>query len=543
MTRSRALLVVAVLLGALVTGVAGAAAASSPRLASCSDSWKSPVSGVWGAGANWSTGVIPSNADNVCITVPGTYTVTLAPWSLGTADPNNNGASVNSLTLGLGGGAGTQTLDIAGQGSTSNSNEQLSTVFLNVVTTSTIAARGALVLDSTDGGSQLPGNPIGGDAVLSGAPVLNYGSVTAEIQDAKNKYANTTQIEAPLTNEAGASLQDGSGTLEVAAITNYGTFTVAPRAELSVVNLEGFASPSSFTNDGELVNDGSILAQQGSGPLTWTQAGGYVKGNVVTLQSGATLVDKAGAAQFLVNYLGANIKGTIPAVQKITVVGGAYNYQGDNYNVTALGLDHSSVVNQGTLVLVTQGSGKKTGGAVTVSDGSIDNKGTILAEIKDPSWNVQYEAGLTNTHTGNLTVTGGTFTDGGGAPVTNHGTVTVGPRALFLLQEASAFMNKSDGTIVSEISSTKSLGQFELVSPCCAGPGRFIAGGTLAPVLKSGHAPAANTDFQLFLLSGGSFKGTFAHLGRRFTADYAHESASPAFVGAVYDKSGKKPKG
>ncbi len=102
---------------------------------SCNDSWKSAVSGAWSEGANWTAGV-PAGTSDVCITVPGTYTVTLAPWSAGTADPNHNGAAVGSLTLGRASGTGTQTLDIAGQGSTSNSNEQLSTVFLNVAATS-----------------------------------------------------------------------------------------------------------------------------------------------------------------------------------------------------------------------------------------------------------------------------------------------------------------------------------------------------------------------------------------------------------------------
>ena len=96
---------------------------------SCNDSWKSAASGAWSVAANWTTGV-PGGTSDVCITVPGTYTVTLAPWSVGTADPNHNGDGVGSLTLGEASGTGTQTLDIAGQGSTSNSNEQLSTVFL-----------------------------------------------------------------------------------------------------------------------------------------------------------------------------------------------------------------------------------------------------------------------------------------------------------------------------------------------------------------------------------------------------------------------------
>ena len=87
---------------------------------------------------------------------------------------------------------------------------------------------------------------------------------------------------------------------------------------------------------------------------------------------------------------------------------------------------------------------------------------------------------------------------------------------------------------------SKSLGQFEVVSPCCAGPGRFIAGGSLDPVVV-GHV-SANTDLPLFLLSGGVFKGTFSHLAKPFTADYAHETGTPAFVGAVYEESAKKPK-
>jgi hypothetical protein len=45
------------------------------------------------------------------------------------------------------------------------------------------------------------------------------------------------------------------------------------------------------------------------------------------------------------------------------------------------------------------------------------------------------------------------------------------------------------------------------------------------------------------LLSGGDFKGTFAHLAKPFTADYGKETAIPAFVGAIYEKSGKEPKG
>ena len=545
MTRSRLTLICAALIGAVAIPTTGAEAATravSPHATSCSDSWKSPVSGLWGVGANWSTGQIPGGTDNVCISVPGTYTVTLAPWSLGTADPNHAGANVNSLSLGEASGTGTQSLDIVGQGSSSNSNEQVSTVFLDLATASTITAHGNLVLDSTNGGTTLKGNPSGGYAAVDGASFSNYGTIETETQAPGNKLADFTQFEAPLTNEAHASVHDTSGQLQEDSITNDGSFTVGPAASMTLVPLQGvYGEPASFTNEGALVNDGSITADQTAGVVTWTQAGGPVKGNEVVLGGGATLVDKSGAAQFFVSSIAAKVTGTIPAGQKITVVGEAYTSNGDAYNGTTLSLDGGTVVNDGTLVLDAQGSGTRTGGPAIVDDGSIHNEGTIVAEVQDPSWTVQYQAGLANTHAGTLKVTGGTFNDDGRGAVTNDGTVQIGPRALYLMQEGAAFTNEDDGTIVPQIASTKSLGRFLLTSPCCSGPGRFMAGGSLLPELV-GPTPAANTELQLFLLSGGSFKGTFARLGNGFTADYSHESASPAFVGAIYDDSDRKPK-
>jgi len=371
---------------------------------------------------------------------------------------------------------------------------------------------------------------------VGGGEFLNYGTIETETQAPSDKLANFVQLEATLVNEAHASVHDLSGQLQEDAITNDGNFTVAAGAPLQV----NFGGPASFANYGALVNDGSITVYQTAGAVTWTQAGGPIKGNEVVLGGGAILLDKSGAAQFFVDSISAQVKGTIPPGQKITVVGEAYNYRGDNYNGTTLGMDASTVVNDGTIVLEAQGSGSKTGGPAVLNNGALVNNGTILAEVKDPSWPVQYEAGLTNNHSGTLSVTGGEFEDNAPAAATNEGTVKVGSGALYLLESGAAFTNKSDGTIVPEVSSPKSLGQFEVVSPCCAGPGRFIAGGSLDPVVV-GHV-SANTDLPLFLLSGGVFKGTFSHLAKPFTADYAHETGTPAFVGAVYEESAKKPK-
>src|SRR5581483_6073593 len=104
MNSYRSLLMVPLMLGALTLPATRVDAASVTSSRLCTDTWKGAVSGAWGVSANWSDGKIPAATDGVCITVPGTYTVTLAPWSIGTADPNNNSANVGSLTLGTSGG-------------------------------------------------------------------------------------------------------------------------------------------------------------------------------------------------------------------------------------------------------------------------------------------------------------------------------------------------------------------------------------------------------------------------------------------------------
>ena len=213
------------------------------------------------------------------------------------------------------------------------------------------------------------------------------------------------------------------------------------------------------------------------------------------------------------------------------------NYQGNNYNGTTLALGGTTVVNDGTLILDAQGSGTKSGGPATVNDGALRNNGVITAEVSDPSWSVGFAAGLTNTRHGLLTISGGTFADsGGGATVTNDGTIKIAPRSIYSLDAGTTLLNKPDGLISLEIASTTSLGQFQLTAPCCSGPGKLVAGGTLDPTLTGGRTPGAGAEYQVVLLDGGAYSGTFAHLAKGFTTDSSHETTSPAYVGVVYGK-------
>ncbi len=133
-----------------------------------------------------------------------------------------------------------------------------------------------------------------------------------------------------------------------------------------------------------------------------------------------------------------------------------------------------------------------------------------------------------------MSVAGGTLVDDDPTATTNDGLVTIGPGAIYLIEEGSSFTNAGDGTVSPQIASAASLGQFQVSAPCCAGAGTFAAGGALLPVLVGGFVPTANQEFQTLLLTGGTFSGTFASFGNGFSADYAHETTSPAYVGAVY---------
>jgi len=535
MTRSRVLLTAALTLGTVF--VPTVAAMGSPNLASpaCTDSWRAPASGLWSVAGNWTAG-IPGEAGPVaaCITVPGTYTVTLAPWSIGTADPNHQFAAISSLTLGAGSGSGNQTLVVLGQSSPNNSNEQVNTTGLSTTGPSLITAHGRLVLSSTDGGEKAKGVPYGGDAVVSGGPFTNYGAVTTMVQDANNKAANYTQFYSALINEPKASVTDQSGLLEVNSVTNDGTWSVASAASMDLA----FQPPGSgyadgtFTNSGLVMNRGAISSQQG----TWSQLGGRVTGNAVVLQTASKLVDRAGEASFVVNSDSTELFGTVPRGQTITVVGGTFNYQGDNYPSTTLGLGGTTVVNDGTIVLDAQGP-KTGGGAAVINDGTLRNNGTVLAEVHGSAWTVNWQIGLTNNRSGVVAVTGGEMNESGGGSDLNAGTVTVAPGATWLLQEGSAFTNQSGGAIVTQIASPSRFGQFQMINPCCNGAGAVNAGGALVPVLVGGYRPPSNMEFPVFQLLGGKFAGVFSHVRGGFSADYKHEATTPAFVGIIYGKT------
>jgi hypothetical protein len=86
-----------------------------------------------------------------------------------------------------------------------------------------------------------------------------------------------------------------------------------------------FASTGDFTNDGPVVNNGSITATNDGGTTTGRRSGARLSGNAVVLESGDVVADSAGWGSFLLNYESGTLTGTIPAGQTVTVEGEPFN--------------------------------------------------------------------------------------------------------------------------------------------------------------------------------------------------------------------------
>src|SRR5438105_9868890 len=136
-----------VALGLLATGgLPASSSATGSSAVTCDTSWKSPANGLWADAANWDNGV-PDGSHVACITVAGTYTVTVS------------GGTAKSLALG--GASGTQTLAVDAGAQT---DAQLS-----LQSDSSVLANGVLKLT---GESAL--SPPGGNVLLD----INSGALT-----------------------------------------------------------------------------------------------------------------------------------------------------------------------------------------------------------------------------------------------------------------------------------------------------------------------------------------------------------------------------
>ncbi len=446
----------------LVLGVMASpagAVSSAPHvrpLTSCTDSWKTATSGAWATAGNWSTGVVPTSTDHVCITVAGTYTVTIT-------------GSASAGTLVLGASSGKESLKVLGNASFDSS------LSLSTATGSEIKKDGALKLISKNVSGA-------GFAMIEGGPSVtleNKGTFLTSGGENADIY-----LRVNITNDAGGIIKikgansDEDGGAGATNITNNGSFTVTSSGILTV------SSSCSFTQaGGTLSNHGAISQTSG----TFTQSGGTDSGNAISITS-STLVDSAGAGSFDL-FSSDTLSGTIPSGQTVDAIGNP----SENVEVT-LG---SNVTNHGTFEL-DSGTAAGSGFAMlyqSSSDFTFTNAATF--ETLGATVNDDYlRADITNDSGATITIDGAaTHEDGGNGATTftNDGTLSVGASGGLTVSSNCSF-TQSAGTLTNSGSFTVNGGTFTQSGGTESGTAISITSSTLVDSAGGGSFDLFDSD-------------------------------------------------
>ena len=489
--------------------------------ATACDTWQGPggslngaTSGSWGTPGNWSAGLVPESTTPVCITAPGTYTVSLKPYFGSNARVDVG--SAESLTLGA--GSGTQTLRVIGENWNALGDQENQTgLFVNHEMK--IAPGGVLSLDATEGvsegGTGKPGggnalveedvlNPPGNSFILEGSSVVERSC--SKWSDGMHLLSLTIQGSLLVTSPLKIESDESS--------SNTGSIATSPGVKLEIYNF------TNFTNEGPVSNSGTFVFNGYPTKGKWIHGPhGSVSGNPVVIEGGAGLEESAASGPGNFN-LGANggayLLGTIPKSQTITFA--------DATGQTTLFLGNGTLVNEGVLHLdLPAGDESNT----NIEEGSIVNKGTIYGTVEGVKAKNVIDVPVTNESGALIQAASGTLFDN--RELTNNGHLEMLVGAI-LEPVATKFVNAAGGTIVPQISGAGTFGKIVL-----GFRGELEAGGTLAPTLTGGFTPANGEEFDV--IEGRPVKGAFGAVSGGFTADYTHESSEPPYVGVIYGSS------
>ena len=507
-------LALAAALAALVTSAGGRpadAALATRASVACADSWAAPVSGSWTDPSMWTSGVPGSGL--ACITVAGSYTVTLTPGT---------DIFVDQLLLGDGTASGSETLAFTGCRDSAPGSDPRDRLF---VTSSLQVSPGGVV--DMQGGAHCTGAP----SIFSGiigspsATLTLGGTLQAEPQHTSDGLAriiagsivNTGTITAngviALGSETSTTAFDNHGTIAGsggffgldlpvtgATFTNEGTIvgTVA-----FFGNALSSTAGSTFANNagGDIGSGGVVLMGAGT---TYTQVSGTMAseqsglGGFAELTDGSHLnLDGPGLGDFFTGGSVA-VTGTLRPSQSLEVLGST-DTPGDG----CLGQDATASVpagftNQGTIILRMDGtSGCPSHNAILAAPagGTIVNKGTIEAQFSpDPLGSRIIAAKVTNL--GQITIDQGTALTMSRGSIDNGGTVQAeGPLSI-----EGTFTQRPAGTTSVAVGSA-------FGSASVKASGLVSLAGTL-DLAGDGVTPPENMSVRLF--SGMKVTGTFA---------------------------------
>lgn len=376
-------------------------------------SWTGAVSTDWFNTGNWSSGAIPTSADNVSITS--------APAN----QPNisNTGAVCNNVTIESGAsltmnGATAYTLSIYGDWTNNGTfNRGIGTVdFVNTTSYQEISGTSTTAfykLSLTKGTI---------DRILEVTSLISLNASTNPlvINSGTFKLSSASTIT-PFTNGTGAELNSSKGIWNNGGTINYGNFTWynAGLLRLSAGTINSGTNNNNhliYWNGGSVIIEGGMLNVAGAfRPNSGTSYGTYTQsGGVLTVcTSGSTATDR-GAFEINSGVAFTITDGTI-VLRKAS----------SNTTADAIILASSAIVNGGTL---------------QIGDGSTPASQTIRINSTVPVNNVVINATnnpvaqlITNglTIKNDLTISGGTLNANGlainiGGNWTNNGTFTAG---------------------------------------------------------------------------------------------------------------------
>ncbi len=463
-----------------------------------------------GEASNWSAGV-PGGNTQVCITAPGTYTVSLKPYF-----GSNNRVDLGSAeNLTLGAGSGTQTLRVIGENWNALGDEENQTA-LFVGYDMTIAPGGVLSLDASEGVSEGgKGAPAGGNAFVEedvlnqpGHPFINEGTIVAE--SSSSKWADSMHIHS-LANRGSLQITSPLTLDSEESSSNTGSIGVASGASVKMDSM------ATFANEGPVSNAGTLLMSGYATHAKWIQGpSGSVGGNPVEIEAGGGVEDSASSGAAAFTFVGSGyLLGTIPKSQTITLTSAG--------GQDTLYLGNGTLFNEGILDLdVPAGSENNT----NVEEGSLVNRGTISGTVEGTHAKNVIDVALDNEPGGVVSAGSGTLFDN--RTLTNNSLIQVAPGAILEIV-ATTFVNGPAGVIAPQIAAASDFGLVKLYSN-----GTLEAGGTVAPTLVGGFTPTVGEEFDVF---EGPVKGAFAGVSGGFSADYSHQTAENSYVGVVYGAS------
>jgi hypothetical protein len=366
---------------ALLAAAGVLAGPAAGRSMACTTSWSTGVSGGWNDAGMWSNGV-PTASSDACVTVAGTYTVTIGA-----------NAAAGSLTLGA--ASGTQTLVVAAGGASGSLRLDVGSGGVSV------GASGVLSLTTTDASSSLIET---GTTALTNDGTINLGG---------GGGAGSIYLRAPVTNNGTTNVSSPAVSVDEAGrdFDNYGTLAVASSAAI-LFDGSGLDSTS-----GSIANSGSIRITtsytQGNGTITGNTP--LISGNIAYEGSGAGTVEAVGSG---------TLTGNVHAGQTLIIQGGDGFGPADWTGVMGGGIG-----NDGTITLETSDASP-----VVLDKGSfpnwMNNDGTLNLANGGGTGTIYLRTGIFNDDT--TTVSAPVIVDETSRDFTNWGTLDITPTGSML---------------------------------------------------------------------------------------------------------------